>query len=141
MLLDGNAVVVSNACASLLEISRASGKNYIRLKHSTNLNKLLAALVDCNEWGNIYIMEAISNYYTEDTKESEHIIERIVPTLSHNNPAVIMSAVKTVLKFIENISAELKKGVIKKLAAPLISLLSCEPELQYVALRNINFIL
>jgi AP-1 complex subunit beta-1 len=141
MLLDGNAVVVSNACASLLEISRASGKNYLRLRQATNLNKLLAALVDCNEWGKIYIMEAIATYDTEDTKESENIIERIVPTLSHNNPAVIMSAVKTVLKFIENISSELKKGVIKKLAAPLISLLSCEPEIQYVALRNINFIL
>ena len=29
----------------------------------------------------------------------------------------------------------------KKLSAPLISLLSNEPELQYVALRNISFIL
>ena len=34
MLLDGNAIVVSNACAALLEISRASNKNYIRLKNS-----------------------------------------------------------------------------------------------------------
>lgn len=33
------------------------------------------------------------------------------------------------------------KGVVKKLAAPLITLLSCDPEIQYVALRNINFIL
>jgi hypothetical protein len=51
MLLDGNAVVVSNACAGLLEISKASGKNYIRIKSSTNLNKLVAAVNDCNEWG------------------------------------------------------------------------------------------
>jgi hypothetical protein len=33
-----------------------------------------------------------------------------------------------------------KQGVIKKLAAPLITLLSTEPEIQYVSLRNINFI-
>jgi hypothetical protein len=32
MLLDGNATVVANACASLSEISRASGKNYLRIK-------------------------------------------------------------------------------------------------------------
>lgn len=32
-------------------------------------------------------------------------------------------------------------ATIKKLAAPLITLLSCEPELQYVALRNISFVL
>jgi hypothetical protein len=31
--------------------------------------------------------------------------------------------------------------VLKKLAAPLITLLASEAELQYVALRNISFIL
>jgi vesicle coat complex subunit len=64
--------------------------------------------------------------------------------LTHNNPAVILSAVKSILKFLENIqpaTGELAKGVVKKLAAPLVTLLSCEAEIQYVALRNINFIL
>ena len=147
MLLDGNASVVSNACASLLEISRASGKNYLKIKSgsSGNLNKILAALNDANEWGKIYIMEGISSSYdTTDSRESEHIIERVVPMLTHNNPAVILSAVKAILKFHENLlpqTGELAKGVIKKLAAPLVTLLSCEAEIQYVALRNINFIL
>jgi vesicle coat complex subunit len=146
MLLDGNATVVSNACASLLEISRASGKNYLRIKSgSGNLNKILAALNDANEWGKIYIMEGISSSYdTTDAKESEHIIERVVPMLTHNNPAVILSAVKTVLKFVENLkpaTGDLAKGVVKKLAGPLVTLLASEAEIQYVALRNINFIL
>ena len=35
----------------------------------------------------------------------------------------------------------MRQGIIKKLAAPLISLLACEAEIQYVALRNISFIL
>jgi len=62
--------------------------------------------------------------------------------LTHNNPAVIMSAVKAVLKFMESISNEdLLKGIVKKLGAPLVTLLSSEAEIQYVALRNINFIL
>ncbi len=102
MLLDGNATVVANACASLLEISRASGKNYLRIKSGAggNLNKILAALNDANEWGKIYIMEGISSSYdTADTKECEHIIERVLPMLTHNNPAVILSAVKAILKF------------------------------------------
>lgn len=142
MLLDGNAVVVSNAVASLLEISRASGKNYIRLKNNNNLNKLLAALNDANEWGKIYILEGISTYNTSDSKECENIIERVIPMLTHNNAAVILSAVKTTLKFMDNVSTQdLLKGIIKKLAAPLVTLLSSEPEIQYVALRNINFIL
>jgi AP-1 complex subunit beta-1 len=37
--------------------------------------------------------------------------------------------------------SKLRKSMSKKLAAPLISLVSSEPEFQYVALRNINFIL
>lgn len=142
MLLDGNAIVVSNSCAALLEISRASNKNYIRLKNSSNLNKILSAVNDSNEWGQIYILEAICSYDTSDSKESESIIERVLPRLAHNNPAVILSSIKVILKFMDNISnVELMKGVVKKLAAPLITLLSCEPEIQYVALRNINFIL
>jgi len=79
MLLDGNAVVVANVCASLLEISKSSGKNYIRLKNNNNLNKLLAALVDSNEWGKVYILEALSTYETSESKESENIIERVIP--------------------------------------------------------------
>jgi AP-1 complex subunit beta-1 len=146
MLLDGNASVVANACASLLEVSRASGKNYLRIKSGGggNLNKILAALNDSNEWGKIYIMEGISSSFdTSDTKEAEHIIERVLPMLTHNNPAVILSAVKAILKFQDVLptAGDLSKQVVKKLSAPLVTLLSCEPELQYVALRNINFIL
>jgi vesicle coat complex subunit len=146
MLLDGNATVVANACASLSEISRASGKNYLRIKSgsSGNLNKILAALNDSNEWGKIYIMEGISSSFeTNDHKESENVIERVLPMLTHNNPAVILSAVKAILKFLDNLppAGELAKGVVKKLAAPLVTLLASEAEIQYVALRNINFIL
>jgi vesicle coat complex subunit len=134
MLLDGNATVVSNACASLLEISRASNKNYLRIKAGAggNLNKILAALNDANEWGKIYIMEGISSSFdTSDIKESEHIIERVLPMLTHNNPAVILSAVKAILKFLDVLptTGDLSKNVVKKLAAPLVTLLASEPEL------------
>ena len=62
--------------------------------------------------------------------------------MSHNNPAVLLSAVKVLVKNIDYISDDgIRQGMVKKLAAPLISLLSCEAELQYVSLRNISFIL
>lgn len=65
-----------------------------------------------------------------------------MPRLSHNNPAVILAAVKVILKCTDLLEdKELKKTVVKKLAAPLVTLLSCEPEIQYIALRNINFVL
>lgn len=66
----------------------------------------------------------------------------MLPRLAHNNPAVLLSAVKVVLKSMDVLpKGDVKTATTKKLAAPLITLLSCEAELQYVALRNINFVL
>jgi len=77
-----------------------------------------------------------------DSAQAENIIERVLPRLAHNNPAVILSAVKVVLKSVDVLpKGEVKTATVKKLAAPLITLLSCEAELQYVALRNISFVL
>lgn len=142
LLQDGNAIVVANACASLLEISNVTGKNYFKLNKNQNLSKLLTAVNESNEWGQIYILEALSIYDPAGTEEAEQICERILPRLAHNNPAVLLSSVKVIIKNIDFIKdATIRAGLVKKLAAPLISLLSCEAELQYVALRNINFIL
>ena len=130
LLLDGNAIVVANACASILEISKTANKNYFPFKKGQYLNKVLAAVADSNEWGQVYILEAISLYEVTDPTQAENIIERVLPRLAHNNPAVILSAVKVILKAVDVLgdSAE-KVATIKKLAAPLVTLLSCEAEL------------
>lgn len=49
---------------------------------------------------------------------------------------------KVLMKFMEMLSKDLDyySTLLKKLAPPLVTLLSAEPELQYVALRNINLI-
>ena len=142
LLLDGNAIVVANACAAILEISKTANKNYFPFKKGQYLNKVLAAVADSNEWGQVYILEAISLYEVTEKEQADNIIERVLPRLAHNNPAVILSAVKVVLKAVDVLpSGTAKKEVVKKLAAPLVTLLSCEAELQYVALRNINFVL
>jgi AP-1 complex subunit beta-1 len=36
---------------------------------------------------------------------------------------------------------QLKTQLVRKMAPPLVSLISAEPELQWVALRNINLLL
>jgi hypothetical protein len=38
MLLDGNAIVVANACAALLEISKGNNKNHLPFKQEKILN-------------------------------------------------------------------------------------------------------
>lgn len=47
-----------------------------------------------------------------------------------------------VLKYLEllNQSSEFVTSLLKKLSPPLVTLLSAEPEIQYVALRNINIV-
>lgn len=106
LLQDGNAIVVANACASLLEISNSSSKNHLKFAKNGNLNKILAAVNEANEWGQIFILEAISTHDAKDSEEAEQIAERILPRLSHNNPAVLLSAVKVLIKNIDFIKED-----------------------------------
>ncbi len=141
LLSDGNAIVVSNAIAALLEISSLTGKNYIRFNSST-MQKLLYAINECSEWGQIYILEGIAKYRPVDSSDAETIIERVIPRLSHVNPAVVLAAAKVVLKLLDSVSTpESVKKTTKRLSAPLVTLLSNTSEIQYVVLRNISFII
>jgi len=91
---------------------------------------MLTAVNEANEWGQIYILEALSIHDPSGTEEAEQVCERILPRLAHNNPAVLLSSVKVILKNIDFIKDQtIRAGLVKKLAAPLISLLSCEAEL------------
>ena len=71
MLLDGNAIVVANACAALLEISKTADRNYFPFKKGQYLNKCLAAVADSNEWGQVYILEAISLHEVTDAEQAD----------------------------------------------------------------------
>ncbi|KDO31340.1 hypothetical protein SPRG_03957 [Saprolegnia parasitica CBS 223.65] len=123
LISDSNPTVVANAVAALSEISENGGAHQFKITKSV-LQKLLAALNECNEWA-----------------KSEGIIERVTPRLQHANSAVVLSAVKVIMKFLEKVSnADTERALSRKMAPPLVTLLSTEPEIQYVALRNINLI-
>ncbi|CAL4113881.1 unnamed protein product, partial [Meganyctiphanes norvegica] len=143
LLSDSNPMVVANAVASLTEINDASSsvQPLMELNAST-INKLLTALNECTEWGQVFILDALSQYQPKDEREAQSICERITPRLAHANAAVVLSAVKCLMKFMELMvsDSEFVKNLAKKLAPPLVTLLSSEPEVQYVALRNINLI-
>jgi vesicle coat complex subunit len=70
------------------------------------------------------------------------ICERVSPRLAHANAAVVLSTVKVLMKFMEMLggASDVISSLQKKLAPPLVTLLSAEPEIQYIALRNINLI-
>jgi len=140
LISDANPTVVANAVSALSEIAENSGKD-VMLVTTNVLQKLLAALNECTEWGQVFILDSLSSYEPQDAREAEGIIERVIPRLQHNNSAVVMSAVKVILRYLDQVTnQELVRSVTKKLAPPLVTLLNAEPEIQYVALRNINLI-
>ncbi|KAL0331284.1 UNVERIFIED_CONTAM: Beta-adaptin-like protein C [Sesamum angustifolium] len=140
LISDNNPMVVANAVAALAEIQESTSRAIFEITSHT-LTKLLTALNECTEWGQVFILDALSKYKAADAREAENIVERVTPRLQHANCAVVLSAVKMILLQMELItSTDIVRNLCKKMAPPLVTLLSAEPEIQYVALRNINLI-
>ncbi|VDO57615.1 unnamed protein product [Haemonchus placei] len=139
LLSDANPMVVANAVAALTEINEQ--RPLIEV-NSQMVNKLLTALNECTEWGQVFILDALASYRPRDEREAQNICERISPRLAHANAAVVLSTVKVLMKLVDMLppDSEFINQLTKKLAPPMVTLLSAEPEIQYVALRNINLI-
>jgi vesicle coat complex subunit len=141
LMLDSNATVVSNAVAALAEIGDRQDGVIFRL-NLTTANKLLAALGESSEWGQIYILDSLLRYVPTKHADAETMAERIVVQLQHANSAVVLTTIKVLLylmNYMEN--RRLVDYCCKKMGPPLVALLSSGPEVQYVALRNILLII
>lgn len=106
-------------------------------------SRLVSVLNDCTEWGQISILDALALYKPENEYEAVQFIERVLPRLQHQNESVVMSAVKVILVYLDHLPPEheFHHTIPRKLAPPLVSMLSSPAEIQYVILRNINLIL
>jgi AP-1 complex subunit beta-1 len=73
----------------------------------------------------VFILDSLSNYTPLDSREAEGIIERVAPRLQHANSAVVMSAVRIILKYMDEItSQDIIRTYSKKLTPPLVTLLN-----------------
>jgi len=138
---DPNPMVVANAVQALAEISDTAPETNALQISSTTLKKMLMALNECTEWGRVTILTVLADYKTTDVKEAEHICERVVPQFQHVNSSVVLAAVKTVFLHMRYIGPESRQSYLKKMSPPLVTLVSSAPEVQYVALRNIDLLL
>ncbi|KAJ6496634.1 adaptin N terminal region-domain-containing protein [Mycena vitilis] len=141
LMLDSNATVVANAVAALSEIGDRQDGVIFKLNLAT-ANKLLAALGESSEWGQIYILDSLLRYVPERHADAEVMAERIIVQLQHANSAVVLTTIKALLylmNYMEN--RRLIDYICKKMGPPLVTLLSSGPEVQYVALRNILLII
>jgi len=141
LLADSNPMVVSNALAALTEIDESNGGGVFTITQA-NLGSLLAALNECTEWGQTVILNALAKYVPRDSREAESICDRITARLQHSNSAVVLGAIRVLMCYLDSIkSVEISRNLSRKMSAPLVTLLSKEPEIQYVALRNMSLIL
>ncbi|EON97326.1 putative ap-1 complex subunit beta-1 protein [Phaeoacremonium minimum UCRPA7] len=139
---DPNPMVVANSVQALSEINETAPETKALIITPTTLKKLLMALNECTEWGRVTILSTLAEYPPVDVKESEHICERVAPQFQHVNPSVVLAAVKVVfihMKVINN--PDTVRQYLKKMAPPLVTLVASAPEVQYVALRNIDLLL
>ncbi|KAL1859374.1 beta-adaptin [Paecilomyces lecythidis] len=141
MIGDPNPMVVANSVTALAEIGESAPETKALQITPNTLRKMLMALNECTEWGRVTILTSLADYRTADVKESEHICERVAPQFQHVNASVVLAAVKVVFMHMKNINSDLSKSYFKKMAPPLVTLVSSAPEVQYVALRNIDLLL
>ena len=139
LLQDENPMVIANAIASLHELRGHTGKSNI---NSQSLNKLLNSLNDCTEWGQIVIMESLCEYHTiSDPEEAMIIADKTSARLQHQNPSVVITAIRLIFICLQITNAEFTDPMLKKLKGPIISLLNTtQSELLFSFLRNMHII-
>ena len=94
-------MVVANAVAALSEVQESSNIIQSFALGSNTVYKLLAALNECTEWGQVIILDSISSYSPQNESQAESIIERVTPRLQHANCAVVLSAAKVIVSQLE----------------------------------------
>ncbi len=106
------------------------------------MHKLLNAVSECSEWGRIYILDFMGDNIMQNPKDVDEIIQRVIPNMAHSNSAVVLSAAKVIMRYLDFITdTEKVRSICRKMAPPLISLMNSEPEIQYIAIRNLNIII
>lgn len=120
LLADPNPMVIANAVAALTEINDLSEGSDVFVVNHAILNKLLTALNDCTEWGQICILNTLAEYVPADGKEAETIVEKVMPRLQHANASVVLSGIRVLMCYFRYVhSEEIVKQMSKKLTPPL----------------------
>ena len=147
LMTDSNPMVVSNVVAALADIQELVPDLEALKLNDEIFVRLVGILSDCTEWGQVFIMDTLSDYDGQSLNDIEKMIEIVIPKLQHANQAVVMSAINLLVRqglqskvLPEN--HQFRTVILRKLSSPLISILSPPnpPEIQYAALRNVNLL-
>lgn len=142
LLYDSNQSVVANALAALSYITE-HGKSLSLTIDKKHALTLISYLSKTNEWCQIYILNALLAYVPQTTDESLDLIDATIPSLQHENSAVILNAIKIIVYFgnyVKNVELVIPT-LPKKIGSSFVSLLSKPPETQFLVLRNVILLL
>lgn len=143
LLTDPNQMVVANAVAALSDIYGRYPQLDVLCMDSLMVRRLCRALPECTEWGQVFILDALAVLKPETHNDSVEVMEAVLPRLQHANGSVVLSGVKVLLTHLQYLPHGHEMGgvVLKRLEAPLLSLLSGPVETQWVAIGSIKAIL
>ncbi|GET93788.1 beta-adaptin, putative [Leishmania tarentolae] len=139
LLNDNNPMAASNAAAVVCEVN-----NYGSEKVESNnewVNRLVYHLPECNEWGQQYILDLLAAQRPSDKESAETLLTRVLPRMSHQNPAVVMGAIKVVANLASRCSQELIERCTVRVNTALLTLAKRDAETQYIVCKNIHALL
>ncbi|GEQ67258.1 hypothetical protein JCM33374_g922 [Metschnikowia sp. JCM 33374] len=142
LLYDENQMVVANALAALSSITETSGAMNLNI----NKDHSLALMQDAgaaNEWRQVYLLNALMSYLPKTSQDALDVVDAVLPSLMHENSAVVLNGVKVILYLSNYIDSPeiVVPNIATKLGTVLVSLLSKPPELQFLVLRNMILLL
>ena len=137
MISDENPMVVSNAIAAIFEINEHRTSPIFELNENT-ISPIINALAESNEWVQTVLLDALAKYAPKRSDEAASIIDRLIPFLKHNNPAVVIGSFKNIFQLID-IAKKSENDIFPLIIPPFITLVSTgEPEVQFVVLRTLS---
>ncbi|TNJ26444.1 Beta adaptin [Giardia muris] len=157
-LSDGNQAVVSAAASTLTGIAaRLSPEELYGMFGAQSaeylfswqeVQALLTALGTSTEWSALHILSAIANYgqLPVNYEEADATIQRLTNFLRHSNPAVGLTAVNLIIKYVYAdppiLNTEQCYKVQGMCVAPLVSFIgsSMSAEARWIALRCLRLV-
>ncbi|CAK9436757.1 uncharacterized protein LODBEIA_P12790 [Lodderomyces beijingensis] len=142
MLNDDSIMVVASALAALSSITERSKSLSLKLDKAHAMNIINLSKLS-NEWQHIYMLDALMAYVPQDDKEALELIEAALPSLQHENSAVVLNTIKIIIYY-SNYTPhpELHLPVLpKRIGSSLNSLLAKPSETQFLVLRNVILLL
>lgn len=142
LLYEDDADVVASALAALSTIVELSPTLKLAIDKDHSL-LLLGNLGKVNEWKRVYLLNAVMSFVPQTSDEAIEILGRVLPSLSDDNCAVVINAVKVVAYLSNYIRAaeHVFPTLTKAIGLSLVTLMSKPPEIQFLVLRNVILLL